>query len=448
MLTFAYRIVLGLAFYLPLEDFLLKWLPVSDFTYLALRQAPDLLTLVAAGVVVAAKLTAGDRVRVVGRRVELALLGLVGVAFFSVGLNGSSLMPAVLNLKALLRYVLILYVLINVPIDEARVRRLVGVVLAAVAIQMAVAAVQFVGGPEVASFFLPQSTEASFAGLQLHFTATWEVGRGRVFGTMGQTVGFAGFMIVGLAVWITTESRRLVRYWAGVLVFGLFLYLSGSRAALFTGFLLVLVHQYLAGYASATFLVGALAACAVGVSVLLADVGLAGTEIFSVFTERYLEIAAEQRLGVIISVLPEFVTSVDLQRMLFGFSADPAVIEAFIAGMFNAPRTLVRQVGIVEDVYWGAIVLYYGLAGFASMAYVVGSLGYEAYGIRKQNESRRLPRELATVGLLLLTAAVPLNLVGRAFEVRQFAFYLWAGVGLALAYRQQIHPASGSQRQA
>ena len=438
MLTAAYRIVLGLAFYLPLEDFLLKWLPVSDFAYLALRQLPDLLTLSAVVLVLVARLVSGERVRRLGGWIDAALLALVGAAAVAVGLNDASPMAALLNLKALLRYVLVAYVLVNVPVDEERIQRLFHVVLAAVGIQMGVAALQLVGGEQVVSFFLPPSTEASFAGLELQFTATWEAARGRVFGTIGQTVGFAGFMIVGLAIWTTTEGERPLRYWGGVLLFGAFLYLSGSRTALFVGFLLVVLQQFLAGRASTSVALGTLAAAAAGIAVALSGVDLTQTEVFSVFTQRYLEIAARQRLGIVVDILPEFLASVSLPRIAFGFSGDPAVIEGFVAAMFNAPESIVRQVGIIEDVYWGAIVIYYGLVGFAAMAYVVGRSAYEALRMRLTHRDERFARELATVALVLLAAAVPLNVAGRTFEVRQFSFYLWTTVGLVFAHRQQI----------
>jgi hypothetical protein len=44
--------------------------------------------------------------------------------------------------------------------------------------------------------------------------------------------------------------------------------------------------------------------------------------------------------------------------------------------------------------------------------------------VRAQSRADRLTREVATVAFLVLLAAIPLNLVGRAFEIRQFSFYL------------------------
>lgn len=437
MLTAAYRIVLSLAFYLPLEDFLLKWLSLSDFMYLAFRQLPDVLTLVAFFLVLVARLVSGERLRRLGGWIDGALVVLLGTAALAVGLNDASATAALLNLKALLRYVLVAYVVVNVPMTEERIQRVFRAVLAAVAIQMGVAALQLVGGEQVVSFFLPQSTEATFAGLELQFTATWEAERGRVFGTIGQTVGFAGFMLVGLIVWTTTEWRRPLRYWAGIALFAAFLYFSGSRTALIVGFLVVLGQEYVRGRASATVMLGALLLGAAGVSVAIAGVDLTETDLFSIFTERYLEIAARQRLGIVVDILPEFLASVSLPRILFGFSGDPAVIESFVAAMFNAPETIVREIGVLEDVYWGAIFLYYGAVGFLSMAFVIGRTGYELHGMRTADPDDRFTRELATVAFVLLLTAVPLNVIGRVFEVRQFSFYLWAAVGLALAHRAQ-----------
>lgn len=444
MLTAAYRIVLGLAFYLPLEDFLLKWLPVSDFLYLALRQLPDVLVLVAVGLVLAARVADGGRLRLVGHGADAVLLLFLLLVPVSTALNDATPVAAVLNLKALLRYVLVVYVLLNVPVDARRVRALLGLVLAGVAIQGAVAGLQAVFGPQVDAFFLPPATEVTVGGLHLEFAATWEAARGRVFGTMGQTVAFAGFMLVGLSVWLTARRGGVLRYWAGVLAFIGLLYLSGSLASLLTGLGLVLAYEAVRGNVGLKTTVGVMGAgVAVGLLVLL-PVDLGQTELGQVFTGRYLDVAMNQRLGVVAMVLPEFVSRLSLQQILLGMSADPAILADFLAEMFRAPRALMRETNIVEDVYWGALVVYYGVIGFGCIAYFLLTALRRVASIRSRDPLPEPVRQVATVAVLLLVAAVPLNLVGKSLEVRQFAFYLWTSVGLALAAWEQRPEAGGA----
>lgn len=443
MLTVAYRIVLGLAFYLPLEDFLLKWLPVSDFVYLALRQLPDLLVLVAVGLVVSARMAGGGRFRVIGRGADVALVLFVLVAAASASLNGANAAAALLNLKALLRYVLVVYVLLNVPLDERRLQSVFGAVLVGVGIQGLVAGVQAVFGQQVTSFFLPPSTEVTVGGLHLEFAATWEAARGRVFGTMGQTVAFAGFMVVGLSVWLVTQKgRRSMRYWGGVLGFIALLYLSGSVASLITGVGLVVIFEALRGNVGLKAILGVMGAGMAVILLTLTPVALGQTELGEVFTERYISIAMNQRLGVIVLVLPEFVASLDVQQILLGMSGDPVILADFLAEMFRAPRALLREATILEDVYWGALIVYYGLIGFGCIGYFLLAGLRGAVAVRGKTSLSQPARQAATVALLLLLAAVPLNLVGKAFEVRQFAFYLWTTVGLALSAWQQ-HKSAG-----
>lgn len=433
MLTAAYRIVLGLVFYLPLEDFLLKWLPVSDFVYLALRQAPDLLVLVAVGLVVAARVAEGGRIRIVGHGADAMLLLFVLIAAASTSLNEASPLAALLNLKALLRYVLVVYVLVNVPIGERRLQRVIGVAVAAVAIQAAVAGLQAGFGQEVVSFFLPPSTDVTVGGLHLEFAATWEAGRGRVFGTMGQTVAFAGFMVVGLSVWLATRHEHPLRYWIGILVFVALLYLSGSRASLITGIGLVFGYEAIRGNVGLKTTLGVLGAGVVAGIVALTSVNLGQTELGEIFTERYLDVAMNQRLGVVLLVIPEFVSRLDLHQVLLGMSGDPVILADFLADMFRAPRALLREATLLEDVYWGALMAYYGVVGFGCIAYFLVTAIRRVMRIRSDGSLSESAGQMATVALLLLLASVPLNLVGKSLEVRQFAFYMWTSVGLALA---------------
>ena len=109
-----FYVLLGLAFYLPLEDFVLRWLPLPQSLLVAIRQVPEgLVWLVALGAAALHVANHGS-IRVIGRRIDRFLIGFIVVAVATIFLNGADVIEASLNLKALLRYIPLIYALIMV----------------------------------------------------------------------------------------------------------------------------------------------------------------------------------------------------------------------------------------------------------------------------------------------------------------------------------------------
>ena len=84
-----FNILLGLAFYLPLEDFLLRWLPLPLSLLVAIRQVPEVLVWLVALGAAALHLANHGSIRVIGRRIDRFLLGFIVVAIATIFLNGA-----------------------------------------------------------------------------------------------------------------------------------------------------------------------------------------------------------------------------------------------------------------------------------------------------------------------------------------------------------------------
>jgi hypothetical protein len=152
-----------------------------------------------------------------------------------------------------------------------------------------------------------------------------------------------------------------------------------------------------------------------------------------VFTAEYLRVAMMQRLGILLKVLPQFLTELRVADVLFGLSPDRAILNRFVADMVEVPTVLTGNVAVIEDVYWVALPVYYGLVGLTSFGGFLVLISGQLYRIAWWGKEL-LERRLARIALLLLVVSVPLNLIGQYFETRQFSFYLWLMVGVSLSY--------------
>ena len=108
--------------YLPFEQFILKFLPVSDTVYTVLYLISEVFVYGLLFFVVSGKITAKSRLS--GTPLDLILILLLFVAFLSAAINGSDPVSSIKNVRGLLRYVALYYVVVNIRIDEEFLQRL------------------------------------------------------------------------------------------------------------------------------------------------------------------------------------------------------------------------------------------------------------------------------------------------------------------------------------
>jgi hypothetical protein len=252
---------------------------------------------------------------------------------------------------------------------------------------------------------------------------------------MTNTISYGGFLIVGLATYVTRyiRDRRTLFYWGIVAVFLFLAYMSGSRAVTFAVVLLVGVDHYLSGDTGRFLKAGALTFLPLTLLVFLSGINLTDLHVFEVFSAEYLRVAMTQRLGILLEVVPQFLSELRVVDVLFGLSPDRAILNRFVADMAEVPAVLTGNVAVIEDVYWVALPVYYGLVGLALFGGFLALIFGQLYRITRWGKGL-LERRLARIALLLLVVAIPLNLIGQYFETRQFSFYLWLMVGVSLSY--------------
>lgn len=425
-----FNVLLGIAFYLPLEDYVLRWLPFPSGFLVVLRQAPEVLVWTVTLAAAALHLARYGSVRIIGRRIDLFLIGFMVVAGTSTLLNATDLIVALTSLKALLRYIPLIYALILLMPDDAQLARIPRVIILAFCIQILVGLAEWLGGQPARSFFSVAHAWGgdSITGVPVDLALIFE--RYDVTGTFARPVVYAYFLLVGLVVWMVRYENRPRIYAAGVAAALLLTFQAHSRMAVFAAVLVVIMHQVTIHGVRKTMWMTAL--LLPGVAAVMLSLGTALTEdlyFLDVFTSEYQEHALTNRLGLIVYLIPNVF---DGGIAMLGYSSDLSVVAVAVGEHFELPPILANVfVAIVEDVYWLALLLYFGFVGFALFALFFGKLTVLVLRLY-QRSTNDLARRYALIALLLLVLSIPLNAINQTFEMRQFAYYVWLFAGVAI----------------
>lgn len=429
------NVVYFLAVYLPLESFVLKWIPVSDSAYLLLRQIPDLLTFAVCIFMIGRQVFEFRPLRMVSRRFDLLLALFVVLAGVSAGLNSIRPAAALIELKALLRFVLLGCALVLMRPSEKDLKRFLKCLLYGVGLQLCFAGFQLAGGIPARDFLAGRDASEAILGQTAVFTGNKNEDANAIIGTLGNMINFALFLIVGLCAWLSTQARKGWTYWAGCSVILFSIYLAKARIPLVVAVLLILQHQlWLHGKRRALLLLTPLVALIAGGLAAgiqnSEDITSYGSpfRVFSLFSPGIVQNFLNQRLGIILYLAPEFFHR---WTALFGVGPDPQAVVDWFAGQPGIPAVLMLVLpDIAGDVYWCTLLFYYGLIGLMSF---VGILVLCYRMMRKvARVTHGIHGTVAQMATLLLLASIPLNFVNQAFAIRQFSFYLWVVVGLVL----------------
>ena len=435
--SLGFRILLGIAVYLPFEDYVLRWMPGPTSVLAVIRQVPDVLVWIVALAAVALHLADRGTLRVIGQRTDRWLLAFLGVVVVGIVINHPDGFFVLAGLKVFLRYIPLIYALIMLAPRVEDLDRVQGAMLWAVGLEALVGLIEFVGGMPARLFFSVIRSDGTVpAGSTYEIVSRAE--RQDVTGTMPRSVAFAYFILVGLIIWLVVMQRRKGWYWFGVVLALLLTYGSGSRMASLTTVLIVLMHQVslrgLRQMVGVSLLVLPLAVVAV---LTVGREAMNELYVFEVFTPEYLEHARTQRLSILLSILPY---AFDGGVTWFGYTPDLGVVTQAIAEHFQLPAVFTIAIELVlEDVYWVALLLYYGFIGLACLLLFFGKVTATQWRLVRRPPDART-HHFALIALLLLLTAIPLNFINQTFEIRQYSYYQWFYVGLALASALRAAP--------
>lgn len=439
--------------YLPLEEFLLKWVPGGSLGYAVLRLAFEGLLYTAVAALAAARLVRGLRLR--ATPIDVPLFAFLALALGSLFLSDGSRLAGLLNLRVLVRYVAVFYLAAWLEPGAAERRRILVLVLVSAALQGALGLLQhFQGG--ASAFWLPRADPIEVAGIEHTFAALdGGLELGAVVGTTDHSVGFALFLLVAgtlAGALLLTDALR-ARWLLGGLIalFSAGIVFSYVRSCLFALGLTLLCLAWLErrGAPLRRLVPAALVLLPLVTALGLVAGGGAGggfvreketrvsplASVQSLFTSEYLQPAEGSRLWVLRDVGGEIARSAGW--LGFGPDLENAKRQLLESGGASLHRLIAYRA--FEDVYWVALLAYYGFLGLALVLVLLARLVPAALRVRREGDA--LERASAGTLLALLCVIVPLTFLSPTFDLRTFAFYFWllAGLGTMRSAARQAH---------
>jgi len=432
--------------YLPLEEFLLKWAPGGSVGYAGLRLAFEGLLALAVG-----SLIAGRVVRALPLRatpLDVPLLAFAALALASLFLSDGSVLSGLINLRVLLRYLAVFYLVVYLDLAPAERRRVLALFLCSAALQAGLGSVQFLQGG-ASEFWLPRSDLTAVAGVTHDFAALdGGLEQGAVLGTTDHSVAFALFLFVAATLAAALLVTGAVRGWVGALCAGLIgLALAGIvfsyvRSCLFgLGLTLLVLAWRERRSAPMRRLLPPLALLApvlLGLVLLVprGDVEFVREKethvsplesVGALFTSEYLEASEGSRLWVLRDVGAEIARSAGW----LGFGPDEEHAKECLLRSGGASLHRLVAYRAFEDVYWVALLAYYGFLGLFVFLVVLARLVPAAR--RARDAADPWERAIGHTLFALLLALVPLSFLTPTLDFRTFAFPFWMLAGMVVA---------------
>ena len=432
--------------YLPLEEFLLKWAPGGSAGYAAARLAFEGLLFLALSALVAGRVVRGLPLRATPLDVPLAVF--VALASASLYLSDGSALAGLINLRVLLRYVAVFYLVVYLELAPAERRRVLALLLGSAALQGSLGIVQVLQGG-AGEFWLPRSDLTAVAGVTHEFAALGGgLEQGAVLGTTDHSVAFALFLLVAgtlaAALFLTGAVRGranvLLAALAGLALVGIVF--SYVRSCLFGLVLTLLVLAWRERRsAPVRRLLPALVLLAPMLLVLLllspgVDVAFVREKetrvsplasVGALFTSEYLQASESSRLWVLRDVGAEIARSAGW----LGFGPDQEHVKQCLLRSGGASLHRLVAYRAFEDVYWVALLAYYGFLGLAVFLVVLARLVPAAR--RARDAADPWERAAGHTLFALLLALVPLSFLTPTLDFRTFAFPFWMLAGMVVA---------------
>lgn len=442
-----YWIILFLIIFLPSEDFILKWLPVSEKIYSLSRYISELLIYSLLIFVIFNRLFKGLPLR--KTPIDFALFFFILVGLISIIKNHAPVFGGLIGIRTLLRYVAVYYIIVNWNMPSVYVRKLIFFIVFIGVFESLIGLLQhFVG---ISSFWLPRATDLEISGYTKTFTVLeGGIEKGASIGTCGQSVNMVLYLLISIVLLVS-------------LIYGTFRLSKHKKFLLFIGLIVIflgIVFTYSRGAILATILVFPitllfmnkkkkimkfLAMSSVVIAILFGFSMIMNSEIGTeyklvreeyvnpidnirmIFSSKYVEKTEGSRLWV----LKEIGGTILKSFTLIGYSPDEFTAREKIVKVSKGTLTRLIRYKAFEDVYWVAIIAYFGIIGTSLFIWIL----YTLYNCSKfvLNTTQDYTFFIIAVSMAtLIVITFPLTLLVRTFEFRTFGFHFWLLAGLTM----------------
>jgi len=420
------RVVLFLSFFLPFEEFLLKFMPVSDELYSLLRYGSELLLLITLLALIIKKVI--EKKPFVKTVVDLPVLIFASTAFLSGLLNQTPLLEIVLFLRIVLRYYVLYFLLVNIELDEGFTKKLIRGLVAIATLQFFIGLSQILFGTPVNNLLMPRASTLKVGS----YSKEWVLLQGLrekgylFFGTFGDTVNLGLFIFVIFVMMLGVYfiwKKPIKKMWLFFLLSFFTLLYTYSVGLIFTLFVsllfITIIKRKWILVASSSLIVLLIFLILTFYPAEFAEVATSHyavspfKNVSATFSTTFLESIQQNRLFTLIEV-PKVILS---QSPLFGFGPGWGLIKDRVSSHW------------LGDVYWVVMLAQVGLIGLLAFLWIIWRFYKTACKVI--NNSNDLLKKGIALGFLGITVGVFFyDFITPALETRPLAFYFWLFAGL------------------
>lgn len=371
------------------------------------------------------------------KRAFLFLILFIIYSVLTIIINQSSFYNSLLNLKAMIRYIFLINIIFFCKPSERQALNFIRLVIALAFIQATIGYFQFLGGEAVRDMFKPrylvEETDLTFTAL-MSGTDT--------FGTMAYTINYASYLLVGMVFFISFSKRLnigLFTLYVGIAYFMIALYLSNSRSAFIAASMAIILYYSMIGRLTklSYFRIVAITAVLLLLTYLFVEKGTTNVDFWYFLSPNFYDMLESQRLGM----LRVFQAAFGDPRLLFGLSPDKSFVVDHIVHNYKLPPLLAEtSVRYIEDVFWVALIFYYGLIGVALLLLFLIHIYKKLRELERSGIITDFQQNMISSCKILLFLLIPMNFLNQTLKVRHFSFYLWLIIGFSLSVqtRQRI----------
>ncbi|MDJ0743812.1 MAG: hypothetical protein QNJ32_10670 [Xenococcaceae cyanobacterium MO_167.B27] len=443
-------IVFAIAVYLPFEEFILKWTPAPSIVLLFLRFLHEFVIYFLLLKVFYKRLVNGDRL--IKSSIELAFICFFFWAIILLFVHDTSIFSGLNNLRTLIRYVAVYYIIVELDLSRQQINLLLKTILILGLIQGYLVTIQYFAPQSFNDLFIPKDVNLDAGGIAIQKDSEVSAGNlksGSVNGTFANTTNTSSFLVLCFIIWVILSLQNfantsLIKNFFNLLIMYFALFATYKRVALMFGLVIPIVvlffyrKKLLASKIIWLYMFGAFMLVFGSLFFLNVDTSINGWAIRNgeeidllgyfgqIFSSRYWEKGTRQ--WMIITIFQGIIGTGNW----FGLSPDSNEAINTLAELVPSKQSLIlERKGVFEDVYWGAMLIYYGIPGVALFGYIFHRLYKTTQWLIDYCLDSQI-RTLAIVFATLIVISIFYGFVERIFEIKCFSFYLWLLAGVVV----------------
>jgi len=454
-----FNVVLFLTIFIPLQEPFFNWLPVPDSIYIWLRLVTEIIIYLLLVLVIINKMVNNKPLK--KTPIDLLVIAFVGLSIFSMISKSSLTIDGINNLRSLIRYLAIYYLVVNLSISRKQFSILLLVILIIGVFEGILTAGQFLSD-DFNKLFLLKNVQADIGGIGTNFP---KAKVGAVYGTFGSETEMALFSLIAIIIAFVFGYRKAGKIIPEpkfliiilVIIWGIFA--SFKRAALLSIPILLSAVLFFSRKTRQLSLF------------IFVSIGLITSIVFIIFWGAWNFNFSREYQGINYRRVESFSLGdyfsnpfttgywehlVESQRIRFALDVSGTMLrEINLIGygpdQQNARETLAEidplrfvhftrpQYGGFEDVYWVAMLVYYGIIGLSIFLMALFLLFRTSVLLTKFSDNNEI-RLLGIVFNSVLVLTLIFTFVYRTFEFRAYGYNFWLLAGLVVnAYNQIIN---------